>query len=100
MAISHTEKIEELFILTNNTDNIVAKVRIYITSVDDTNSQSFITEDLISIDTNKGAGFISYENLKESDVLGWITTERNQIKAVNESILNVQSSTTQKNLPW
>jgi len=100
MAISHTEKIEELFILTNNADNIVAKVRIYITSVDDTNSQSFTTEDLISINTNKGADFISYESLKESDVLGWITTERNQIKAVNESILNVQSATTQKNLPW
>ena len=100
MAISHTEKIEELFILSNNTDNIVAKVRIYITSVDDTNSQSINTEKLISIDTNKGAGFISYESLTENDVLGWITSGRDEIKASNASILNVQSLTTQKNLPW
>ena len=100
MAISHTEKINRLFILSNNADNIVAKVEIMITSVNDTNSKSISGSEIVSIDTTKGSDFITYENLKESDVLGWISSKRDEIKAYNENYLNVQSQTTQKNLPW
>ena len=100
MEILHTQKIEQLFILSNNTDNIVAKIQIKITSVHNTNSNSISAREIVSIDTNKGSDFITYENLKESDVLGWISSKRDEIKAYNENYLNVQSQTTQKNLPW
>ena len=98
MAINHSETIKELHTLKNNSDNIVAKVKIDITSVDDSNSETITREDFVGIDTSGGkeaSGFIEYNSLTENDVLGWIETERSQIKTMNTNTL-----TNRKNLPW
>ena len=98
MAINHTEKISELYTLENNSDNIVAKVRIDITSVNDVNSEIVTSHDVVGIGTSGGkdaSGFIVYENLTENDVLGWIETERTELKNENTNTL-----TNRKNLPW
>ena len=98
MAINHTETISELYTLENNSDNIVAKVRIDITSMNDVNSEVINSHVVVGIDTSGGkdaSGFIAYENLTENDVLGWIETERTTLKTDNTNKL-----TYRKNLPW
>jgi len=102
MAIIHTEKVKELYILENNSDNIVAKVEINISSVDDSNSDTVTSQDLVEIDTSGGkeaSGFIAYESLTENDVLEWVETKRNVLKTINTYRLTNQK-VIQKNLPW
>ena len=98
MAINHTETISELYTLENNSDNIVAKVRIDITSTNNVNSEIINSHVVVGIGTSGGkdaSGFIPYENLTENDVLGWIETERTTLKTDNTNKL-----TYRKNLPW
>ena len=98
MAINHTETISELYTLENNSDNIVAKVRVDITSTNDVNSEVINSHVVVGIATSGGkdaSGFIAYENLTENDVLGWIETERTTLKTDNTNKL-----TYRKNLPW
>ena len=114
MAITHTETITLMEVLTANTDNIVGKVVVNISSSDDSNASKYKWEGddsfLISTSgiTTSTSGFVTYEDLTESTVKGWISAgiSTSKVKAknivrINDLIAKDSPRTTEdKALPW
>ena len=112
MAITHTQTITLMEVLTANTDNIVSKALVRTVSSDDadikyttqkTESFSISTSGI----TTSTAGFVAYEDLTESTVLGWISTPlaNSKVKENNEkiiaSMIAMDNPTSKdKALPW
>ena len=112
MAITHTETITLMEVLNANTDNIVSKAVVRTVSTDDADikyttqkTQSFpISTSGITTST---AGFVAYEDLTESMVLGWLSTPlaNSKVKENNEKIIarmiEIDNPTSvDKALPW
>ena len=76
MAITHTKTVTNLVIL-NNSDKIVSEIEVTIKSVDDSNPSVLTIEgtDVIRLDTTgittSTAGFTTFANLTQSQILGW-----------------------------
>jgi len=114
MAITHTETITLMEVLTANNNNIVGKVVVNISSSDDSNASKYKWEGddsfLISTSgiTTSTSGFVTYEDLTESTVKGWISAglSTSKVKAknivkINELIAEDSPRTTEdKALPW
>ena len=114
MAITHTETITLMEVLTANNNNIVGKVVVNISSSDDSNASKYKWEGddsfLISTSgiTTSTSGFVTYEDLTESTVKGWISAglSTSKVKAknivkINELIVEDSPRTTEdKALPW
>mgnify|MGYP001178932987 CR=1 FL=1 len=113
MTITHTETIKRLEVLNSNNDNIVGKVVVTIDSSDDSNPSKykFSTNENFEISTTgittSTSGFVAYENLTESIIKGWISTELSTCKqkGFNSSVINQQieydnRATTDKTIPW
>ena len=113
MAITHTQTITLMEVLTANNDNIVSKAVVRTVSTDDadikytTQKTEFYPISTSGITTST-AGFVAYEDLTESTVLGWIATPlaNSKVKENNEKIiakLIVEDSprtSKDKELPW
>ena len=113
MAITHTETVIMLEVLTSNTDNIVGKVVVNIASSDDSNASKYKSEGTDSFliktsgITTSTAGFVAYEDLTESTVKGWISVglstskaKANNVVKINRLIANDNRTTEDKALPW
>ena len=113
MAITHTETITLMEVLTANTDNIVGKVVVNISSSDDSNASKYKAEGNESfLVTTSGitpstSGFVAYEDLTESTVKGWISSglstskaKANNVVKINRLITNDNRTTEDKALPW
>ena len=113
MAITHTETVIMLEVLTSNTNNIVGKVAVNIASSDDSNASKYKSEGtdsfLITTSgiTTSTAGFVVYEDLTESTVKGWISAglstskvKANNIVRINSLIAADNRTTEDKALPW
>ena len=113
MAITHTETITLMEVLTANNDNIVGKVVANIASSDDSNASKYKSEGtdsfLITTSgiTTSTAGFVAYEDLTESTVKGWISAglstskvKANNVVKINKLIANDNRTTEDKALPW
>ena len=113
MAITHTETITLMEVLTANNDNIVGKVVANIASSDDSNASKYKSEGtdsfLITTSgiTTSTAGFVAYEDLTESTVKGWISAglstskvKANNIVRINSLIAADNRTTEDKALPW
>ena len=114
MAITHKETITLMEVLTANNNNIVGKVVVNISSSDDSNASKYKWEGddsfLISTSgiTTSTSGFVTYEDLTESTVKGWISAglSTSKVKAknivkINELIVEDSPRTTEdKALPW
>ena len=114
MAITHTETITLMEVLTANNNNIVGKVVVNILSSDDSNASKYKWEGddsfLISTSgiTTSTSGFVAYEDLTESTVKGWISAgiSTSKVKAknivrINDLIAQDSPRTTEdKALPW
>ena len=111
MAITHTETVSDLIVLNDGTD-VVSQVVIKTVSVDDsdplnltqTNSETF------HLNTSGGAGaagFVSYSDLSETIIKGWITDElaasdrKTNAEAWINSVKNPPTPIeVNKSLPW
>ena len=113
MAITHTETIKRLEVLNSNNDNIVGKVVVTIDSSDDSNPSKykFSTNEDFEISTTgittSTSGFVAYENLTESIVKGWISTDlsTSKQKGFNSSYINriieeEGRASIDKTIPW
>ena len=113
MAITHTETVIMLEVLTANNDNIVGKVVANIASSDDSNASKYKSEGtdsfLITTSgiTTSTAGFVVYEDLTESTVKGWISAglstskvKANNVVKINRLIADDNRTTEDKALPW
>ena len=113
MAITHTETVTLMEVLTANSDNIVGKVVVNIASSDDSNASKYKSEGtdsfLITTSgiTTSTAGFVTYEDLTESTVKGWISAglstskvKANNIVRINSLIAADNRTTEDKALPW
>ena len=113
MAITHTETVIMLEVLTSNTNNIVGKVAVNIASSDDSNASKYKSEGTDSFliktsgITTSTAGFVAYEDLTESTVKGWISAglstskvKANNIVKINSLIASDNRTTEDKALPW
>ena len=113
MAITHTETIKRLEVLSSNNDNIIGRIVVTIDSSDDSNPSKykFSSNDKFDISTTgitpSTSGFVAYENLTESIVKGWISAKlsTSKQKGFNSSIINRQieydnRATTDKTIPW
>ena len=113
MAITHTETITLMEVLTANTDNIVGKVVVNISSSDDSNASKYKAEGNESfLVTTSGitpstSGFVVYEDLTESTVKDWISAglstskaKANNVVKINKLIANDNRTTEDKALPW
>ena len=114
MAITHTETITLMEVLTANNDNIVGKVVVNILSSDDSNASKYKWEGNESFVvttsgiTSSTSGFVAYEDLTESTVKGWISAglSTSKVKAknivrINDLIAQDSPRTTEdKALPW
>ena len=113
MAITHTETITLMEVLTANNDNIVGKVVANIASSDDSNASKYKSEGtdsfLITTSgiTTSTAGFVAYEDLTESTVKGWISSgistskvKANNVVKINKLIADDNRTTEDKALPW
>jgi len=113
MAITHTETITLMEVLTANNDNIVGKVVANIASSDDSNASKYKSEGndsfLITTSgiTTSTAGFVAYEDLTESTVKGWISAglstskvKANNVVKINKLIADDNRTTEDKALPW
>jgi len=113
MAITHTETITLMEVLTANTDNIVSKVIVNTNSRDDSNPSRYHSSDRESFDisttgvTPSTAGFVAYENLNENVVKGWISTPlaNSKVKSNNEKVIarliaSDNPTSQDKALPW
>jgi len=85
MAITYTWGVKRLYVLQTPKENFVTKISWQCEGVDSDNYSSK-TSDLIS-DLKEGDSFIAFDDLKESDVVGWI---KNILG--DEYIANVESS--------
>ena len=108
MTISHTVGITTLQIC-NDSNNIVSNVTVSVASSDSSDptgtlETNWTTVDLTTTGGTSAAGFVTYTNLTESEVLSWsdisnhvdVTKEKNEI-FINEKI---NSSHISKELPW
>ena len=113
MAITHKETITLMEVLTANNDNIVGKVVVTIDSSDDSNPSKykFTSDDKFEISTTgittSTSGFVAYENLTESIVKGWISTDLSNSKQkgfnsshINRMIEEEGRATIDKTIPW
>tara|TARA_Y100001951_G_C11073051_1_gene147172 strand:+ start:139 stop:480 length:342 start_codon:yes stop_codon:yes gene_type:complete len=113
MAITHTETIKGLEVLTANNDNIVRRIVVTIDSSDDSNPSKykFTSTDTFDISTTgittSTSGFVAYEDLTESIVKGWISADlsTSKQKGFNSSIINQMIekegyASTDKTIPW
>ena len=113
MAITHTETIKGLEVLTANNDNIVRRIVVTIDSSDDSNPSKykFTSTDTFDISTTgittSTSGFVAYEDLTESIVKGWISADlsNSKQKGFNSSIINQMIekegyASTDKTIPW
>ena len=113
MAITHTETVIMLEVLTSNTNNIVGKVAVNIASSDDSNASKYKWEGNESfVVTTSGitpstSGFVAYDDLTESTVKGWISAglstskvKANNVVKINKLIANDNRTTEDKALPW
>ena len=113
MAITHTETVSLMEVLTANSDNIVGKVVVNIASSDDSNASKYKSEGtdsfLITTSgiTTSTAGFVVYEDLTESTVKGWISAglstskvKANNVVKINRLIADDNRTTEDKALPW
>ena len=112
MAITHTQTITLMEVLTANTDNIVSKALVRTVSSDDADIKYTIQKtESFSISTSgittSTAGFIAYEDLNESTVLGWIATplanskvKENNEKVITRMITSDNRTSEDKALPW
>ena len=113
MAITHTETIKRLEVLTANNDNIVRRIVVTIDSSDDSNPSKykFTSTDTFDISTTgittSTSGFVAYEDLTESIVKGWISADlsNSKQKGFNSSIINQMIekegyASTDKTIPW
>ena len=114
MAITHTQTVTGLQIV-NNSDNIVSEVEVKTVSVDDSDPTNLTIEgsDTIGITTTgitpSTAGFVAYESLTQSTILGWTevsdaltasNTKVNQEAWINSVKTPPTPSHVQKDLPW
>ena len=110
MSITHTVGITSLQIV-NDSDNVVSSVFVSIASSDSSNPTGTLKTVLepVGLNTTNGisaAGFVTYTNLTESEVLSWsdisnhvvVTKEKNEV-FINEK-LNFIPSHISKELPW
>ena len=113
MAITHTNTVSLMEVLTANSDNIVGKVVVNIASSDDSNASKYKSEGtdsfLITTSgiTTSTAGFVVYEDLTESTVKGWISAglstskvKANNVVKINRLIADDNRTTEDKALPW
>tara|TARA_B100001250_G_scaffold114757_1_gene97217 strand:- start:8972 stop:9313 length:342 start_codon:yes stop_codon:yes gene_type:complete len=113
MAITHTQTVSLMEVLTANTDNIVSKVVVITISSDDSDVTKYTTtsrESLIiptSGITTSTSGFVAYEDLTESAVKSWVSTQlaNSKVKANNEAIITKMiamdnPTSVDKELPW
>ena len=113
MAITHTETIKRLEVLTSNNDNIVRRIIVIIDSSDDSNPSKykFTSTDTFDISTTgittSTSGFVAYEDLTESTVKGWISADLSTSKQkgfnsiiINQMIEKEGHTTTDKTIPW
>ena len=114
MAITHTETITLMEVLTANNNNIVGKVVVNISSSDDSNASKYKWEGddsfLISTSgiTTSTSGFVTYEDLTESTVKGWISAGLSTSKVKSKNIVKINEliaedsprTTEDKALPW
>ena len=113
MAITHTETIKGLEVLTANNDNIVRRIVVTIDSSDDSNPSKykFTSTDTFDISTTgittSTSGFVAYEDLTESIVKGWISADLSNSKQkgfnsfiINQMIEKEGYASTDKTIPW
>ena len=113
MAITHTETIKRMEVLTANNDNIVRRIVVTIDSSDDSNPSKykFTSDDKFEISTTgittSTSGFVAYENLTENIVKGWISSElsSSNVKTINQKVIerliaSEVHTTEDKALPW
>ena len=113
MAITHTETIKRLEVLTANNDNIVRRIVVTIGSSDDSNPSKYkvTSSDTFDISTTgittSTSGFVAYEDLTESTVKGWISagistceTRAINIVMINQMIAQHNRTTADKTIPW
>ena len=113
MAITHTETVVMLEVLTSNTNNIVGKVAVNIASSDDSNASKYKWEGNESFVvttsgiTSSTSGFVAYEDLTESTVKGWISAGLSTSKVkpiniarINQMIASDNRTTVDKAVPW
>ena len=113
MAITHTETITLMEVLKSNSDNIVGKVKVNISSSDDSNPSKYKFDGSQTFDisttgiTTSTSGFVTYENLTENIVKGWISAglSTSKIKTSNAARINYMiaqdnRTTADKALPW
>ena len=80
MAITHRGTVINLEVLTANNDDIVAKINIDIDSSDDSDPSKYKATSPHGFKVNttgitsSTSGFVPYESLTESTVLGWISS--------------------------
>tara|TARA_S200000501_G_C20196764_1_gene471143 strand:+ start:88 stop:438 length:351 start_codon:yes stop_codon:yes gene_type:complete len=116
MTISHTVGITTLQIC-NNSNNIVSNVTVSVASSDSSDPTGTLETNWASIGLSttggtSAAGFVTYTNLTESEVLSWsdfqgigISTYVENIKVLNTDFINVKinpptPSYVPKELPW
>ena len=94
MAITHTETVSNLTVLSNGTD-VVSEVQIKTVSVDDSDPANLTqtTYDSYEVDTSGGtsaSGFVAFGSLSETVVKNWISTElaKSNTKTNAESWIN------------
>ena len=113
MAITHTETIKRLEVLSSNNDNIIGRIVVTIDSSDDSNPSKykFSTNEDFEISTTgittSTSGFVAYEDLTESTVKGWISADLSTSKQkgfnsviINQMIEKEGHTTTDKTIPW
>tara|TARA_B100000965_G_scaffold395348_1_gene408744 strand:+ start:995 stop:1336 length:342 start_codon:yes stop_codon:yes gene_type:complete len=113
MAITHTNTVTLMEVLTANSDNIVGIVKVNISSSDDSNPSKYKWEGVEEFTlttsgiTTSTSGFVVYEDLTESAVLGWVSSgistskvKASNISRINELIAFDNRTTTDKALPW
>ena len=113
MAITHRGTVINLEVLTANNDDIVAKINIDIDSSDDSNPSKYKATSPYGFKVNttgitsSTSGFVPYESLTESTVLGWVSsgistcqTKTDNETRINELIAQDNRTTVDKALPW
>ena len=116
MTISHTVGITTLLIC-NNSNNIVSNVTVSVASSDSSDPTGTLETNWTSIGLNttggtSAAGFVTYTNLTESEVLSWsdingigISTYVENVKGLNTDSINSKINPpvepyVLKELPW
>ena len=113
MAITHRGTVVKLEVLTANNDNIVAKVDLDINSSDDSNPSKYKATSSHGFKVNttgitsSTSGFVPYESLTESTVLGWISSGISTCKAADLNNREIKKLMREDNpvyvdkaLPW